>query len=187
MATPLSSSSWSNLCPLLPRCGNVLYVSETPGSQPPGCPLSNILHQADLAPAFAVYKAAALVRNFRAFIIDKQGLSACSRVVMQVQRLITVMGARGMRKHALLEDAVLEEASNALSRKEKKVLRAAGWSPGTGLRTLLNFSGASLASCHGRLHSHLAGTGNRHSHYALLSISPIHVWISLKVVSWKYC
>lgn len=55
-------------------------------------------------------------------------------------RLVTVMGARGVRKHALLDNAVLEETSDALSLEEKKILRAAGWIPGTGLRTLLNYS-----------------------------------------------
>lgn len=72
--------------------------------------------------------------------IRKEGALSESRIATQVQRMITVMGARGVRKHALLDDAVLDEACGDLSQEEVNVLRAAGWSPGTGLRTLLNYS-----------------------------------------------
>ena len=65
---------------------------------------------------------------------------------MQVQRLITVMGAQGVHKHALLEDALLDKVSDALSTEEKLILRGAGWIEGTGLRALLNFSGEYLLS-----------------------------------------
>jgi len=60
----------------------------------------------------------------------------------QVQRLVTVLGTRGVRRGALLEDAVLERAAGGLNPSDAATLAAAGWTPGTGLRTLLNFSGA---------------------------------------------
>jgi hypothetical protein len=58
-----------------------------------------------------------------------------------VQRLVAVLGARGVTRGALLSDAPLDAAG--LADGERAALAAAGWAPGFGLRSLLNFNGES--------------------------------------------
>ena len=58
---------------------------------------------------------------------------------LQVQRLVAVLSLAGVSKAALLDDKPLEVA--CLSPGERATLSAAGWVPGTGVRSLLNFNG----------------------------------------------
>lgn len=57
--------------------------------------------------------------------------------MLQVARLVAVLSVRGVHKSTLLEDCNLPD----LSAEDAAVLQACGWTPGTGLAALLNFSG----------------------------------------------
>ena len=60
----------------------------------------------------------------------------------QVQRLVAILSVPSVTRSCLLADAAPDLAAGALSAADAAVLRAAGWTPGGGLRSLLNFSGA---------------------------------------------
>ena len=57
----------------------------------------------------------------------------------QVQRLVAVLSLPAISKSALLDDKPLDVAG--LSPGERATLAAAGWVPGTGVRSLINFNG----------------------------------------------
>lgn len=57
----------------------------------------------------------------------------------QVQRLVAVLSARGVSKGALLSAGELDVSR--LRKWQQEALTTAGWVPGTGLRSLLNFTG----------------------------------------------
>ena len=60
-----------------------------------------------------------------------------------MQRLLAVLRVGAVTRAALLADKAPDLASR-LSEADAKVLQAAGWTPSSGLRALLNFSGAVL-------------------------------------------
>lgn len=60
---------------------------------------------------------------------------------LQVQRLIAVLSVPGVSRRKLLEDSSLDPGPE-LTAQERKQLEAAGWKPGTTVRSLLNFTGA---------------------------------------------
>lgn len=62
-----------------------------------------------------------------------------------MQRLVAVLGARGVTRGALLSDTPLDAAG--LSAGDRAALAAAGWAPGAGLRSLLNFNGECCQCC----------------------------------------
>ncbi len=59
----------------------------------------------------------------------------------QVQRLVPVLSVPAVTRGALLTDGAPDLATG-LPPADAAVLRAAGWTPENGLRSLLNFSGA---------------------------------------------
>ena len=59
---------------------------------------------------------------------------------LQVQRLIAVLSVPGVSRRKLLEDSSLDPGPD-LTTQERKQLEAAGWKPGTTVRSLLNFTG----------------------------------------------
>lgn len=59
---------------------------------------------------------------------------------MQVQRLIAVLSVPAVTRGALLSDGAPDLATG-LPDADAAVLRAAGWTSESGLRSLLNFSG----------------------------------------------
>ncbi|KAL3156076.1 hypothetical protein ABBQ32_013064 [Trebouxia sp. C0010 RCD-2024] len=61
-------------------------------------------------------------------------------VSSQVQRLIAVLSVPGVSRRKLLEDSSLDPGPE-LTAQERKQLEAAGWKPGTTVRSLLNFTG----------------------------------------------
>ena len=61
--------------------------------------------------------------------------------ILQVQRLIAVLSVPGVSRRKLLEDSSLDPGPE-LTAQEQKQLEAAGWKPGTTVRSLLNFTGA---------------------------------------------
>ncbi|KAL3145746.1 hypothetical protein ABBQ38_015126 [Trebouxia sp. C0009 RCD-2024] len=61
-------------------------------------------------------------------------------VSSQVQRLIAVLSVPGVSRRKLLEDSSLDPGPQ-LTAQERKQLEAAGWKPGTTVRSLLNFTG----------------------------------------------
>ncbi len=63
---------------------------------------------------------------------------------VQVQRLIAVLSVPGVSRRKVLEGSSLDPGPN-LTDQERKQLEAAGWTPGTTIRSLLNFTGLSLA------------------------------------------
>ncbi len=63
----------------------------------------------------------------------------------QVQRLIAVLSVAAVTRGALLADGAPDLAAQ-LSKEDAAVLRAAGWTASSGLRALLNFSGAAVPS-----------------------------------------
>lgn len=63
---------------------------------------------------------------------------------MQVQRLIAVLSVPGVSRRKVLEGSSLDPGPD-LTDQERKQLEAAGWTPGTTIRSLLNFTGLSLA------------------------------------------
>ena len=67
-----------------------------------------------------------------------------------MQRLIAVLSVPGVSRRKLLEDSSLDPGPD-LTDEERKQLEAAGWKPGTTVRSLLNFTGAhtscTLAVC----------------------------------------
>lgn len=65
-------------------------------------------------------------------------VSACT---LQVQRLIAILSVPGVSRRKLLEDSSLDPGPH-LTQEEHKQLEAAGWKPGTTVRSLLNFTGA---------------------------------------------
>ena len=67
---------------------------------------------------------------------------------MQVQRLIAVLGVPGVSRRNLLEDSSLDPGPG-LTVQERKQLEAAGWKPGTTIRSLLNFTGMAYHSSAG--------------------------------------
>ena len=66
-----------------------------------------------------------------------RGVSACT---LQVQRLIAILSVPGVSRRKLLEDSSLDPGPH-LTKEEHKQLEAAGWKPGTTVRSLLNFTG----------------------------------------------
>lgn len=62
----------------------------------------------------------------------------------QVQRLVAVLSVPAVTRGALLTDGAPDLATG-LPPADAAVLRAAGWTPENGLRSLLNFSGAHLS------------------------------------------
>lgn len=64
-----------------------------------------------------------------------------SDFLLQVQRLIAVLSVPGVSRRKLLEDSSLDPGPE-LTAQEQKQLEAAGWKPGTTVRSLLNFTGA---------------------------------------------
>ena len=64
----------------------------------------------------------------------------------QVQRLVAVLSVPAVTRGALLTDGAPDLATG-LSPADAAVLRAAGWTPENGLRSLLNFSGAPWLCC----------------------------------------
>ena len=63
---------------------------------------------------------------------------------MQVQRLIAVLSVPGVSRRKVLEGSSLDPGPD-LADQERKQLEAAGWTPGTTIRSLLNFTGVSLS------------------------------------------
>ncbi len=63
---------------------------------------------------------------------------------MQVQRLIAVLSVPGVSRRRVLEGSSLDPGPD-LTDQERKQLEAAGWTPGTTIRSLLNFTGMSLS------------------------------------------
>jgi len=63
---------------------------------------------------------------------------------VQVQRLIAVLSVPGVSRRRVLEGSSLDPGPD-LTDQERKQLEAAGWTPGTTIRSLLNFTGLSLA------------------------------------------
>ena len=62
-------------------------------------------------------------------------------LLWQVKRLIAVLSVPGVNRRKLLEGSSLEPGPE-LTLKEQQQLEAAGWTPGTTIRSLLNFAGA---------------------------------------------
>ena len=60
--------------------------------------------------------------------------------VQQVKRLIAVLSIPGVSRRKLLEGTSLDPGPD-VTLQERKQLEAAGWAPGTTIRSLLNFSG----------------------------------------------
>ena len=60
----------------------------------------------------------------------------------QVQRLVAVLSVPAVTRGCLLADAAPDLAAGTLSDSDAAALRAAGWTPGGGVRSLLNFTGA---------------------------------------------
>ena len=71
----------------------------------------------------------------------KLGTTVFQLVKLQVQRLIAVLSVPGVSRRKLLEDSSLDPGPD-LTAQERKQLEAAGWRPGTTIRSLLNFTGA---------------------------------------------
>ncbi len=63
---------------------------------------------------------------------------------MQVQRLIAVLSVPGVSRRKVLEGSSLDPGPD-LTDQERKQLEAAGWTPGTTIRSLLNFTGFPLS------------------------------------------
>lgn len=63
---------------------------------------------------------------------------------VQVQRLIAVLSVPGVSRRKVLEGSSLDPGPD-LTDQERKQLKAAGWTPGTTIRSLLNFTGLSLS------------------------------------------
>ena len=61
-------------------------------------------------------------------------------MTLQVQRLIAVLSVPGASRKKLLEDCSLDPGPD-LTLQERHQLEAAGWKPGSTIRSLLNFSG----------------------------------------------
>lgn len=59
---------------------------------------------------------------------------------VQVQRLIAVLSVPGVSRRKMLEGVSLDPGPE-LTLQERKQLEAAGWTPGTTIRSLLNFTG----------------------------------------------
>ncbi|DBA75526.1 hypothetical protein WJX79_007572 [Trebouxia sp. C0005] len=76
-------------------------------------------------------------------------------VSAQVQRLIAVLSVPGVSRRKVLEGSSLDPGPD-LTDQERKQLKAAGWTPGTTIRSLLNFTGDRI--CH---HSADAMTGQK--------------------------
>lgn len=66
-------------------------------------------------------------------------------VSAQVQRLIAVLSVPGVNRRKVLEGSSLDPGPD-LTDSERKQLEAAGWMPGTTIRSLLNFTGDRI--CH---------------------------------------
>ncbi|DBA80496.1 hypothetical protein WJX77_011409 [Trebouxia sp. C0004] len=66
-------------------------------------------------------------------------------VSAQVQRLIAVLSVPGVSRRKVLEGSSLDPGPD-LTDQERKQLEAAGWTPGTTIRSLLNFTGDRI--CH---------------------------------------
>ena len=61
-----------------------------------------------------------------------------------MQRLIAVLGVPGVSRRKVLEGSSLDPGPDLID-SERKQLEAAGWTPGTTIRSLLNFTGLSLS------------------------------------------
>ena len=69
--------------------------------------------------------------------------------IVQVQRLIAVLSVPGASRRKLLEDCSLDPGPE-VSLEEQQQLEAAGWKPGSTIRSLLNFSGGPAVRCQKR-------------------------------------
>ena len=74
-----------------------------------------------------------------------------------MKRLVAVLSVPGVSRRKLLEGTSLDPGPD-VTLQERKQLEAAGWTPGTTIRSLLNFSGAIRLGC--------------------LSVGPVMFWLS---------
>ena len=93
-----------------------------------------------------VHHHSAVFRSFTVHMLKRPEAKQCRQLSngVQVQRLIAVLSVPGVSRRKVLEGSSLDPGPD-LTDQERKQLEAAGWTPGTTIRSLLNFTGLSLS------------------------------------------